>query len=248
MNSRHCIKFASMSRVLALACAVAWSASCPAAQSKDPTLAVVYDYTNAPAGKSGPADLIIYDAQVITVDPKFSIEKAVAIRGDKILAVGNWQLEKYQGPDTRMLDAHGATILPGLYDSHVHSYKAAISEIGGPLPVLDSIAAAQDYIRKEAAAKKPGSWIVLERLYPTRLKEGRFPTLAELDEAAPNNPVYWNCGPVSLANSKALEVSRITGDTPDPRDGEIARNPKTRKPTGLLRNAASLLKLPPPAH
>jgi len=246
------MKFYNMPRALAVVCAIAGSISSLAARGVRPGTAaygesLVYSYTNAPA-VSGPADLIIYNAKVITVDPKFSVAKAIAIRGDKIIAVGNWQLQKYQGPDTRLLDAKGATVMPGLYDSHVHSYKAAISEIDGPLPVLDSIAAAQDYIRQQAAAKPPESWIILERLYPTRLKEGRFPTLAELDDAAPNNPVYWNCGPVSLVNSKAIAVSKITKETSDPRDGEIVRDPKNHKPTGLLRNAASVLKLPLPAH
>jgi predicted amidohydrolase YtcJ len=234
---------------LFLVCAVGcWFASALTAPGAEPANAIVYSYTNAPAPVSGPADLIIYNAKVMTVDAKFSFATAVAIRGDKILGTGSFQLEKFQGPDTKLLDAKGMTVMPGLYDSHVHSYKAAISEIDGPLPVLDSIAAAQDYIRQQAAAKPPGSWIILERLYPTRLKEGRFPTKAELDAAAPNNPVYWNCGPVALVNSKALEVSKIASDTHDPRGGEIVRDPRTRKPTGLLRNAASVLKLPPPVR
>jgi predicted amidohydrolase YtcJ len=73
------------------------------------------------------------------------------------------------------------------------------------------------------------------------LTEGRLPTLAELDAAAPNNPVYWNCGPVSLANSKAMQVSHITRDTGDPLPGQIVRD-ASGAPTGLLRNAAQLLK------
>lgn len=234
------------SRALAVfaAIAAAWS---PVSRAADRVHQLVYDYTNAPE-PAGPADLIIFNAKVLTVDAKFSEASAVAIHGDKIQAVGSWKLEKYQGPDTRMIDAKGATVMPGLYDSHVHSYKAAISEIDGPLPVLDSIAAAQDYIRRQAAAKPRGSWITISRLYPTRVKEGRLPTKAELDAATTNNPVYWDCGPVAIVNSRALEFSGIDSSTPDPPDGEIVRNPKTRKPTGLLRNAARLLKLPRPAH
>src|SRR5580698_4476884 len=153
------MKFYTMPRTLAVVCAIAGSISSLAARGVKPGTeaygkSLVYAYTNA-ANVSGPADLIIYNAKVITVDSKFSLAKAIAIRGDKIIAVGNWQLQKYQGPDTRLLDAKGATVMPGLYDSHVHSYKAAISEIDSPLPVLDSIAAAQDYIRQQAAAKPP---------------------------------------------------------------------------------------------
>src|SRR5439155_3843579 len=83
---------------------------------------------------------------------------------------------------------------------------------------------------------------------PTRMKEGRLPTKVELDAAAPNNPVYWNCGPVSMANAKALEVSGITSETPDPLPGEIVKDPKTGVPTGLLRNAAQLLKVVAPTR
>jgi predicted amidohydrolase YtcJ len=195
------------------------------------------------------ADLIIRDAKVITVDSKFSIAQAIAVRGDRILAVGKSKdVSRFVGPNTRIIEAKGLVIMPGLYDSHVHSYNAAVSEFEAPMPNLTSIVEAQAYIRKQVAAKPPESWIILERLYPTRLKEGRLPTLAELDAAAPNNPVYWNSGPVSMANSKALELSKITKETFNPHAGEVVKDPKTLKPTGLLRNAAQLLKLPPSAH
>ena len=135
----------------------------------------------------------------------------------------------------------GRTVLPGLCDSHVHSFRASVSEFGRPLPILKSLADAFQFIRQKAASQSPGSWILLERVYPTRMKEGRLPTLAELDAAAPDNPVYWNCGPVSMANSKAMQVSHITRDTPDPLPGQIVRD-TNGAPTGLLRNAAQLLK------
>src|SRR5262249_31792445 len=111
-----------------------------------------------------------------------------------------------------------------------------------------SLAEAFAYIHQQAAKQPPGSWIVLERVYPTRLKEGRLPTKAELDASAPNHPVYWNCGPVSMANCKALEISSIAADTPDPLPGQIVKDPKTSQPTGLLRNAAQLLKVAAPAR
>src|SRR5258705_6461168 len=116
------------------------------------------------------------------------------------------------------------------------------------MPVLGSLVEAFNYILQRAASQPPGTWIVLERVYPTRMKEGRLPTLAELDSAAPNNPVYWNCGPVSMANSKALELSGITAKTPDPLPGEIVKDPKTGAPIGLLRNAAQLLKVVAPSR
>ena len=196
-----------------------------------------------------PADLIIFNAKVITVNSNFSVAQALAIRGDKIVAVGkDKQMDPFKGADTQMLDAQGKTIMPGFYDNDVRSYKAATSELDGPLPVFNSIAGVQEYIRKQVAEKPPGSWIIIDRVYPTRLMEGRFPTKKELDAAAPQNPVFWNSGPVSVVNSKALEVSKITGATTNPPSGEIVRDPKTHLPTGLLRNASSVVKLPQPTN
>jgi len=191
------------------------------------------------------ADLIIRNARVITVDQKFSVSQAIAIKGDRILAVDdNRHITKFLGNGTRIVDAHGKTVMPGLYDSHVHSYKASVSTLDGGAPYIQSIAEAQQWIREQTAKKPPGNWIVLERVYATRMKEMRLPTKAELDEAAPNNPVLWNSGPVAVVNSKALEISNITRETPNPTPGEIVKDPKTGELTGVLRNAASLLKNP----
>ena len=190
------------------------------------------------------AETIICNANILTIDSQFSKADALAIANGRILAVGTKnQIEAYSGPATKVIDAAGKTLLPGLYDSHVHAYRASVSEFGAAMPVLTSLGEAFNYIHQKAASAPGETWIVLERVYPTRMKEGRLPTLAELNSAAPNNPVYWNCGPVSMANSKALQVSGITAKTPDPLPGEIVKDPKTGAPTGLLRNAAQLLKV-----
>ncbi len=192
------------------------------------------------------ADLVIQHAKVITVDKKFSTAQAVVVKGDKIIFVGkDKDAKKFIGDKTEVIDAGGKTVMPGLYDSHVHSYRASVSEMNNGSPFVRSIAEALAWIKNQAASKPPGTWIVLERVYATRMKEGRLPLKSELDEAAPNNPVHWNSGPVSVVNSKALEVSGITKDTPNPLPGEIVKDPKTGEPTGILRNAARLLKAPP---
>jgi predicted amidohydrolase YtcJ len=189
------------------------------------------------------ADMVIQNAHVITVNSKQPTAEAIAITGDKIVFVGsNHAVKRWIGGKTRLVDAKNKSVMPGLYDSHVHSYKASVSELGGGAPLIHSIAEAQAWIREQAAKRPAGSWIVLERVYASRLAEQRLPTKAELDAAAPNNPVHWNSGPVSVANSKALQISGITRDTPNPTPGEIVKDPKTGEPTGLLRNAAQLLK------
>ena len=195
-----------------------------------------------------PADFVITNASILTVDDHFSRAEALAVRGEYILAVGsNSDVAPNVGAGTRVIDAHGKMVLPGLCDSHTHSYRASVSELNGTQPVLKSLNEAFQYIREKAASQSPGSWILLERVYPTRLQEGRLPTLAELDAAAPDNPVYWNCGPVSMANTRAMQVSHITRDTPDPLPGQIVRD-ATGAPTGLLRNAAQLLKFAASGH
>src|SRR5581483_2582082 len=146
-----------------------------------------------PADDAEPADLILHHAQVLTVDPKFTVAEAIAIKGDRILAVGEDAVVlKHSGPKTKVIDAGGRTVMPGLYDSHTHPTGAATSELAEPLPDLPDLAAVFAYIRKKAAETPEGEWIVLRYAFPTRLKEARFPTRAELDQAAPKHPVLYH--------------------------------------------------------
>lgn len=197
----------------------------------------------AQTGEQPAADWIIHNAQVITVDKDFQRAQAVAIREDRILAVGsNDAMLKHRGPKTKMLDAAGKTVLPGLYDSHAHPIGAATSELAAPIPDLKSLPDVFAHLRRKAAVTPEGQWIVLRFAFPTRLREARFPTRAELDEAAPKHPVLYHAGPAGMVNSMALKVSGITKDTPDPEAGRIVKDPKTGEPTGMIRNAYSALK------
>lgn len=189
------------------------------------------------------AELIIHHASVITVDPKFRIFEAVAAKDGRILALGDDEtIFKLRGPKTMIIDANGNSVLPGLYDSHTHPVSAAISELAAPLPVLHSLRDVFTYIRKQAATTPRGEWIVVRYAFPTRLTEGRFPTRAELDVAAPNHPVLYHAGPAGVANSLALKISDITKETPNPPAGTIVKDPMTGQPTGMLRNAYRVLK------
>ncbi len=189
------------------------------------------------------ADLIIHHASVITVDKKFRIFEAIAAKDGRVLALGDDEtLFKLRGPKTKIIDANGNSVLPGLYDSHVHPVSAALSELGGPLPILNSLRDVFSYIRKQAATTLRGEWVVVRYAFPTRLVEGRFPTRAELDVAAPDHPVLYHAGPAGVANSAALKLSGITKDTPNPSAGTIVKDPTTGQPTGMLRNAYQVLK------
>jgi predicted amidohydrolase YtcJ len=201
------------------------------------------EITPADDGKAEPADLILHHAKVLTVDAKFTIAEAIAVKGDRILAVGeDTAVLRHSGPKTKVIDAHGRMVLPGLYDSHTHPLSAATSELAEPLPDLPDLAAVFAYIRKKAAETPEGDWIVLRYAFPTRLKEARFPTIAELDEAAPKHPVLYHAGPAGIVNSMALRVSKVTRDTRNPAHGMIVKDPKTGEPTGMLRNAYGVLR------
>jgi predicted amidohydrolase YtcJ len=190
----------------------------------------------------GPADLIVHHAKIVSVDAKFRIFEAVAVKDGRVLALGDDDaIFKLAGKKTRTIDADGQTVLPGLYDSHVHPLMAATSELAAPLPNFRSLKQVFAYIKKQAAALAEGDWIVVRFTFPTRLDEARFPTKAELDEVAPKHPVLYHAGPAGLVNSAALRVSGITKDTANPPGGVIVKDARG-EPTGMLRNAYSVLK------
>lgn len=201
-----------------------------------------------PALAVADADLIVHHARVVTVDGKFSIAEAVAVQDGKIAAVGtDADVLKLKGSKTRVIDAGGKMVLPGLMDSHSHPVGAALSEWKGPLPDPRSIKEVLAYIHKQAETTPEGKWIVLRYAFPTRLDDARFPTKGELDEAAPNHPVLYHAGPAGVCNSMALKVSGVTKDTPNPSPGVIVKDPATGEPTGMLRQAYGVLKGVPSA-
>src|SRR5262252_6776211 len=103
------------------------------------------------AKPKAPADLIVHHAKIVTVDAKFSIAEAIAVRNGRILELGDDEsVFKLSGPKTRIIDANGQTVLPGLYDSHVHPLMAATSEINGTLPALNSLKDVFDHVKKRA--------------------------------------------------------------------------------------------------
>jgi len=197
----------------------------------------------APPQERPGADLMVRNARVITVDRAGRIARAVLIRGERIAAVGtDAEVAAQAGPDARTVDAGGNSLLPGLHDSHVHPVGAAMSEADHSIPAFDSIKAVRAYVADRAKVQPAGTWIVVQYAFPTRFAEGRLPARAELDEVAPDHPVVLQAGPAGVANAKALAVSGITKDTPDPPAGRIVKDAATGEPTGLLRNAYSALK------
>jgi predicted amidohydrolase YtcJ len=191
------------------------------------------------------ADLILYNGKIVTVDPRFRIVDSIAIRGDRIAAIGaRGQVTSLAGPNTRQIDLKGKTVLPGLMDSHVHAFEASIYEFDHPVPEMETIEDVLRYLKSRAARAKPGDWIVLTQVFITRLRDQRFPTRAELDAVAPRNPVYFGTGPDASVNSLALKLSGIDKNfrVTDGKPGRIERDPNG-EPTGILRSCSRLVKI-----
>ena len=199
-------------------------------------------------GTAANADLILHNGKIVTVDAKFSIVQAIAIRNGRIAAVGTDEtvLQAERGPHTQVIDLAGKTVLPGLFDNHVHALEAGLSEARGALPRFDSFAAIQSYIRSQMATTPKGRWIVVPRTFPTRLKEMRMPT-KELLDIAQENPVMFDASYVVVVNSYALRMSGIDRNTKNPPRGEIVKDARG-EPNGILRNAQGLLKNLEPAR
>ncbi len=165
----------------------------------------------------------------------------MAISANRFLQIGtDSEIRKLAGPQTKQIDLHGKTVLPGLEDSHTHPIASALSERDGPVPVMNSIAEIQTYIRKQAAALPPDRVIFVPKIYSTRLKDRRYPTRYEIDEAAPGRLAMTDNGYASVVNSTILKQLNISSTTPQPSDGKIIKDAKG-EPTGLILGAPNLL-------
>ena len=192
-----------------------------------------------------PPDLIVHNGKIATVDDKFTLVEAIAVRGERIVAVGkNADLLKLAGPATKLLDVGGKTVIPGLCDSHVHATGAALYEYDHPIPEMDTVADVLKYIAGRAETLADGDWIVVRQVFITRLRDQRYPTRKELDTVAPKNPVMFSTGPDCVCNSLALELSGIDRDfkITDGKSGQIEKDPVTGELTGILRNASRFVK------
>ncbi|HUG52505.1 MAG TPA: amidohydrolase family protein, partial [Vicinamibacteria bacterium] len=193
------------------------------------------------AAAEPPADLVLVNGKVLTVDERFRVVQAVAVRDGLFVAVGTDEMVRaLVGPATRVIDAGGRTVVPGLIDSHVHALGVAESETRGAFRDLRTIGAVQDWVREASVRLPEGRWIWTPRVFPTRLAERRLPTRAELDAAAPRHPVVVDAAYAVMVNTAALREAGIGPDTPAPRGGAIVKDAEGR-PTGLLRNVGGLL-------
>lgn len=190
-----------------------------------------------------PPDLILYHGKIVTVDKAFSITEAIAVRDGKITAVGtDADVLAAKGPATKVIDLAGRTVIPGLIDSHVHP-AAAMTEFDHAVPEMESVEDVLDYVKKRAAALGEGKWIEVSQVFITRLREPRYPTRAELDAAAPKNPVVFATGPDCSLNTLAMKLSGIDRNfkIDDGGPGYVEKD-GAGEPTGILRSMTRYVK------
>jgi predicted amidohydrolase YtcJ len=199
------------------------------------------------------ADLIITNARVWTVDKAHPTAQAVAVFGDRIIAVGSKvDVEVLRGVETKVVDAGGKLLIPGFNDAHVHF-------VGGGLQLdsvqLNDAASPGEFVRRigEQAKKTPkGEWIQGGDWDETKWNPSGLPTKELIDPVTPDNPAFLGRydGHSALANSTALRLAGITSQTPDPPGGAIVRDAQGN-PTGDLKDAAMDLVfkvIPPLSH
>jgi len=193
---------------------------------------------------AAPADLVVRHANILTVDPNLPRAEAFAVANGKFIAVGKTtDIAPLVGPQTRVLELRGRTVVPGFNDAHIHpapvyppeSRWAAVDCSPKNIRTIDDLIVA---LRHKAEGIPAGQWVNGSRYQETKL--GRHPTRQDLDRASTNHPILisHSSGHQSVCNSFALELARVTRDTPDPPGGKFVRDAGGEL-TGLLQERAA---------
>ncbi|MCK5735728.1 MAG: amidohydrolase family protein, partial [Spirochaetaceae bacterium] len=148
------------------------------------------------------ADTIYCNGKILTVDGGFSIVEAVSISGDRFLSTGSdKEILQTADKDTVLVDLAGRTVIPGIIDSHAHPTWAALSELSGKVPIIQSLDDLFDWISGEVVFRPTGEWIVLPYFFISRIREQAYPLLRELDAISPEHPVFLNGAYSGMVNS-----------------------------------------------
>jgi predicted amidohydrolase YtcJ len=204
----------------------------------------------SPAQSRPAADLIITNAKVWTVDAFQPLAQAVAVLGDRIVAVGSTSaVDAWRGPNTKVIDAAGKLVLPGFNDAHVH-FVSGGEQLDNVQ--LKDVTNPQEFARRIAERAKvtpQGEWVQGGNWDETKWDPPNMPTKEMIDALTPDTPVFVSRydGHMGLANSVALRLAGITAETPDPPGGTIVHDAQGN-PTGALKDAAMdpIYKVIPP--
>src|SRR4026207_1793964 len=204
-----------------------------------------------PIQQSTVADIVFKNGNVYTANDKAPRAQAIAVKEDRIIFVGtNAAAQRFVGPNTRVVDLKGNTVLPGFTDAHQHLSGVGLREMTLNLEGTTSL---QDLLAKVKARvdqAKPGEWVTGRGWIETHWQPPVFPTRWDLDKVSPNNPVILGRadGHGAVANSAAFKIAGIDKTTPNPFGGEISKDKKSGEPNGMLLDAAQGLvrrKVPP---
>ena len=199
------------------------------------------------------ADLVLKNGNIYTVNEHQPRAEAVAVKGERIVFVGsNRDVQRYVGQNTRVVDLHGNTVLPGMTDSHHHLSGVGFREMTLNLEGTTGLEDFLTKVRGRVDQAKPGEWVTGRGWIETFWKPPVFPTRWDLDKVAPNNPLILARadGHGAVVNSAALRIAAIDKTTPNPFGGEVSKDKQTGEPNGMLLDAAQNLvrrQIPPTA-
>lgn len=185
--------------------------------------------------------LVLFNGKIFTADENYSLAEAVAIDGERIVAVGTTAEIKQKFQAAREIDLQGKLVTPGFNDAHTHFLRGALALLNVNLTAAKSLAEAKNKVAEKVKTTKPNEWIVGRGWDHTVWKQN-FPTRSDLDSVAPNNPVYFVRvdGHVAWVNSAALKLAGIDKTTKNPEGGEIERD-SSGEATGILKETAQNL-------
>ncbi|HUK35042.1 MAG TPA: amidohydrolase [Vicinamibacterales bacterium] len=218
------------------------------------TLAAIAILLVASFGHAQTADTVLVNGKIVTVDAGSSIREAIAIRDGRIVRLGSSaDIRKLAGPQSRVVDLQGRTVIPGLIDSHLHAIRAAqtfATEVNwiGTTSLVDALARVADASR----VMKPGAWLIVAGGWNVQqFAENRRPTQAELVAAAPNNPVYIQLGyGWAMLTPMALKALNIASDADVPSGGKLERDAAGRTTGAISGGQGAIIalfdKLPKP--
>ena len=198
-----------------------------------------------------PADIVFKNGNVYTANDNAPRAEAIAVKADRIVFVGtNAAAQEYVGPNTRVVDLHGNTVLPGFTDAHHHLSGVGQREMTLNLEGTTSLEDLLAKVKTRVDQARPGEWVTGRGWIETHWQPPVFPTRWDLDKISPNNPLILGRadGHGAVANSAALKLAGIDKNTPNPFGGEISKDKKSGEPNGMLLDHAQELvrrKVPP---